>query len=166
MWNVQSKNKPQDLVDSPEWLKTECIYLCRSIFEFVPPSDLIKAYQQAHQSVLQNYKKNDPLLHNFKNFVSKAVQSHYDMEAIEYSLRLNDKSNFLTKKINVLLYIIETQPSSYSIFVNEEDCVLKAYALLFFQTLRSFYKLAKGMILLKIIIPMKFRNKTISLQNG
>ena len=67
-----------------------------------------------------------------------------DVEAVEYALRLRDRDNVLTKKIQILFYLVEVRAKYFGYFFNCRTNRIRAAADLFHAVLLSVYKLIKG----------------------
>jgi hypothetical protein len=125
----------------PPELDRECALLCRQIFGVEPPPGCAEAYRQAHAVVFASVPPEAGL--------AEAVRGAWDLEALEFAWRLRDKDNALSKKVNILFYVMEARPEGFSAFVNSGPAPLRAWAKLSYETLRSAYKLLKGGILLR-----------------
>ena len=126
-------------------LEAECAALCRRIFAMPPPPGCVEAYRRANAVVFEEADVEPRALAQ----IAEAVRRNWDLEAIEYALRFRDKTGPLTKKVNILFYIIEASPEGARIFVNETPARWRAWLRLTGETLRSFYKLLKGLVLLQ-----------------
>jgi hypothetical protein len=72
----------------------------------------------------------------------------HDLEAIEVAARFSKKLPILTDKFKVMVYLAETLPENYSIFISEEQKRLSGYMQLVSSLTRTMYKIAKGLFLL------------------
>jgi hypothetical protein len=123
-------------------LDRECALLCRGIFGLEPPPGCVDAYRRAHAVVFSAAPAEAARF-------TEAVRRGWDLEALELALRLRDKDNALTKKVNILFYLMETRPEGFPLFVNTDRAPLRAWMRLTAETLRSAYKLLKGWVLLR-----------------
>jgi len=110
-----------------------------------PPEGCVDAYRRAHAVVFAEA----PIAAGAAAQIAEAVRRGWDLEALEFALRLRDKEGPLTKKVNILFYVMEARPGSFDHFVNAESSVLRAWLRLTGETLRSAYKLLKGWLLLR-----------------
>ena len=125
-------------------LAREFHYLARLIFCIDPKPGLAENYAKANAIVFLGADTG-----RIQKLMGEAIDRKCDLEALEIASRMKNKSNFLTQKIQILFYLMETQPDYFSLFVNRKGSAFKAYLLLCFQTSRSLYKLIKGALLLK-----------------
>jgi hypothetical protein len=70
------------------------------------------------------------------------------MEAIELVLRLRGRCPCLTKKIQILFFLVEVRAQYYSRFVNERRQGLRAWRELAESLLYTAYKAVKGLLLI------------------
>lgn len=126
-------------------LEAECAALCRRIFAMPPPPGCVEAYRRANAVVFDSAVADAHTM----ALIAEAVRRDWDLEAIEYALRFRDRTNPLTKKVNILFYIIEASPVGARIFVNDTPAVWRAWISLTAETLRSINKLLKGFLLLQ-----------------
>jgi hypothetical protein len=131
---------------SQEELRQECRFLCKSVLKLTPSPTALDRYVEAHEIVFAQMTKLPSS--RFDSLVSEAVRRRQDIEALEYALRSKQEITILTKKLHLLLYIIETHPVHQTLFVNTRDSVLKGYVVLAYQIIRSSYKLFKGRMML------------------
>jgi len=113
------------------------------------------------------FNKNIPTLiqDHFRN-ISKKIDGSYsegevskyrecifkvhDLEALEVAARLFKKLPILTDKFKVMVYLAETLPENYSVFINEEKKRASGYMILISSLIRTMYKITKGLFLLKV----------------
>lgn len=81
--------------------------------------------------------------------IRKLVLKKADIEAVEIAWRYKVPRNVLTKKIHVLIYLAETTPENFSIFLNTKDKRFFSFIVLAYHFIRSIGKLLKGKFLLK-----------------
>jgi hypothetical protein len=121
-------------------LERECALLCRQIFGIAPPEGCVEAYQKANERVFEAV----PAEARAAAQIAEAVRRGWDLEAMELAQRLRDKAGPLTKKVNILFYLVEARPQSFPHFVNVQATPWRGWARLIGETLRSVYKLLKG----------------------
>ena len=131
-------------VFDPKELTREFSYLAKRIFGVEPGPKLAASYVQANAIVFRGAD-----VDRIQKFMIAALKRRYDLEAIESVLRLKRRSNFLTQKIQILFYLMETRPEYFSLFVNQKSSTPAAYILLGIQTLRSLFMMIKGLLLLR-----------------
>ena len=61
---------------------------------------------------------------------------------------INQNKSQGSDKFRIMVYLAETRPENYSVFVNEEPKFILAYVMLIASFLRTTYKVAKGMVIL------------------
>jgi hypothetical protein len=139
-----SVNSEQAVGFDSNALAREFKYLASLVFRVEPAPELVEAYHKANTIVFRGAD-----VERIQRLMTAAVDRKGDLEAVEVALRLKDKANFLSQKMQILFYLMETRPEYFPLFVNQRKSTVKAYFLLGFQTLRSLYKLSKGLLLLK-----------------
>jgi hypothetical protein len=78
----------------------------------------------------------------------ECIEKVRDLEALEIAARYFKKLPILTEKFNIMVYLSETLPENYTVFVNEQSKCFLAYILLISSLFRSGYKAAKGVVIL------------------
>ncbi len=78
--------------------------------------------------------------------VATIIKRELDVEAIEYALRSTESE--LTKRIHILLYLVEGQQNCFNVFVNSKRSRLRAFWQLGMSVLRAPLKLLKGKYLI------------------
>ncbi len=121
-----------------EQLSREAEFLHQKIFGWSISETTQAAYVSANETLLPNATNASMVS------MQLIVRQSMDVEAIEFALRRRMPENILTKKLLILLYLTESRSDYFSVFVNEQNHSLRAFAELFFHTFRSFYKLLKG----------------------
>lgn len=102
---------------------------------------------------------------HFKN-ISKRIESRYsdeevkkyyecikkvrDLGALELAARHFKKIPLLTEKFKIMVYLSETLPENYTVFINEQPKFFQAFVLLILFIFRNGYKIAKGIIILAV----------------
>ena len=76
--------------------------------------------------------------------LDRIVSSRLDIEAIELVFRRRCPHNFLTKKIQILFYLLEVRSAYYHRFINDEPNFSKALRSLIACALRAGVKFLKG----------------------
>ena len=119
--------------------KDEFEFLLKKIFK-------VPFNKEQHEQLLIYYALALKKMTNsdFERKIGLIVKKNYDVEALEFYLRIKDRSNDLTKRLNVFLYLIETDKSFYEEFVNPKSNFLRGFVILAYFTLRSIYLFFKG----------------------
>lgn len=110
----------------------------------------IPASIKTHFNIIS--KKIDGHFHeeDFKKYCAYIDKVH-DLEALEIAGRFFKKIPVLTGKFKIMVYLAETLPENYTVFVNEQKRnVFLAYILLISSMIRTIYKVAKGMVILSV----------------
>lgn len=128
--------------DAHENLLKEANYFL-NILKIKHSDDVIDRYIKAHKYVFRS-----PEIEILHVDLKTIIQKKLDLEAIEFALRFSNKDNLLTKKIHMLIYILESKQKYNDLFLNYEKNFLKGFSLLIFYTLRSIYLLSKGKYLI------------------
>jgi hypothetical protein len=74
--------------------------------------------------------------------IQRVLREGLDLEAVEYALRRRDPS--ITRKVQILLYVVETLPQYQDDLLNDRDRRLEGWTRLAVATFRSLWKLIKG----------------------
>jgi hypothetical protein len=80
----------------------------------------------------------------------ESIQKTCDLEALEIASRYFKKLPILSEKFLIMVYLAETRPENYMVFVNEQPGVIRACISLISSLLRTGYKVAKGIIVLAV----------------
>jgi hypothetical protein len=81
--------------------------------------------------------------------VAKVVSRRLDAEAVEFALRRRGQGQELTRKMQILCYLVEVRPEYFNEFVNTEPSRFRAWAVLANAALRSAWKWLKGEYLIR-----------------
>ncbi len=82
------------------------------------------------------------------SMMAKIVSHGLDVEAIEYVLRLKKKDNVLTKKVQILFFLVEVRSQYFDYFFNRKKARLKAAGGIVFSVTMTIYKFIKGKYLI------------------
>jgi len=82
------------------------------------------------------------------SMIEKIVSNGLDVEAIEYALRLKNRDNILTKKIQILFYLVEVRSRYFPYFFNCNRTILRAITSILFSVPLTAYILCKGNFLI------------------
>lgn len=133
-----------ELVIAPELkaqLRVEAAYLHRALFGFEPAVEIAERYASANVHCLGH------LAHE-QSRVDRIIEGKLDVEAVECAMRHLRPDNLLTRKLHVLLYLVEVRRSYYHLFFNETSARLKGNIRICVHILRSVYKAVKGRLLI------------------
>jgi hypothetical protein len=127
-------------VDKPN---SESIKIYFAIFRKKIPEAIQRRFEYISQAIEKGYpEKEIDLYHKYLHKVS-------DLEALEIAMRCLNKLPILTDKFKVMVYLAETVPENYNVFVNEHTNRLTGFFLLLISLFRTGCKLVKGMLLLR-----------------
>jgi SAM-dependent methyltransferase len=127
--------------DDAATLENEARYLHRMFFKTDAPPEVIERYVAANRVCFPDA---DP---ESRRMIDTILERRLDLEAIELVLRLRGRGGVLTKKIQILFYLIEVRSQYYRYFVNQTDAFWPALAAVLFSVVRTVYQLGKGSIL-------------------
>jgi SAM-dependent methyltransferase len=127
--------------DEAATLEKEVKYFHRAIFKTDPPSEVIERYVAANRVCFPEADL------EARRTIDTILDRRLDLEAIEFVLRLRGRGGVLTKKIQILFYLIEVRSQYYRYFVNQREAFWPALAALLFSMMRTVYQLVKGSIL-------------------
>ena len=81
----------------------------------------------------------------------KYVRKVNDLEALEIAARYTGNLKLLSEKFIARVYIAETVPENYGVFINDQNNLLKGYFLSMLAVVSTVVKVVKGLILLKFV---------------
>lgn len=125
-----------------EELSKEAEYFLK-FFKKEDGKDIVNLYIDSHNFLFQ---ENEIEIQRIN--IEAIIKYKLDVEAIEFACRVKNKDNLLTKKIHIMIYILESQKQNNHMFLNYENGFLKGFSLLAFFTIRSIYSLVKGKYLI------------------
>ena len=132
---MDTQNKTPSNILDPLFLSLEAEFFYEALFHKKIPSSIRNRYIEAHKACDLN--------HGFMQSSLKIIVSkRLDIQAIELCSR--NSSSVLTKKVHLLVYLMEVTPQYYSIFINEKSCRIKAFFILTFSVFQSAWKWTKG----------------------
>jgi hypothetical protein len=80
----------------------------------------------------------------------ECIEKVRDLEALELAARHLKKIPVLTEKFKIMVYLAETLPENYAVFINEQPKFFLACILLISSIFRTGYRVAKGMVILMV----------------
>jgi hypothetical protein len=124
-------------------LEREVSYLHRQFFHSAPPPEVIQRYIAANRLCMPAPDE------SARRLISTVVSRRLDSEAIELVLRLRRRSPILTKKIQILFYLVEVRSAYYTYFLCHGSSVSRAAVELFASVTQTCWKLIKGAYLVR-----------------
>jgi hypothetical protein len=125
-----------------EALAREARYFHALFFPGQIPSEVVDRYVAANELCLGELAESSARL------LERVVGANLDAEAIELVLRLEKRDSVLTKKIQILFYLLEVRSQYYPWFVNQRCSFLQAAGTLLFSALRTAVQFVKGKYLI------------------
>jgi len=122
-------------------LDEEALYLHRSLFGGTPDPVTIERYAAAHRKLFPS-DTGSPLL-------ARMVSRGLDVEAVEFALRRRGAGSELTRRIQILSYLVEARARYQHYFVSIEPDRGTAVLELAAAVIRSSWKFAKGEYLVR-----------------
>ena len=129
--------------DDPSALEREAGYFHALFFRRPIPEAVIGRYVAANRLCFPNPDARD------LKMVETIVTRGLDAEAIELALRRRPGSGLLTRKIQVLFYLVEVRSAYYGDFVNRTPGLWRALPRLFASALQTVWKFGKGWYLVR-----------------
>ncbi len=77
----------------------------------------------------------------------EVIRTVHDLEALELTARHLKKMPVLTEKFKVMIYLAETIPGNYDVFINETPKRFSVYVSMVLSAVRSMFKITKGLII-------------------
>lgn len=106
------------------------------------PPEVVARYERALTVCTTEYDATDaPLIHAL-------LEKGWDIEACEYAWRMRDKANALSKRVQILCYLLEVRRAYFEDFVQTTSTPLRAWLGLGVALPRAAWKLVKGRFLL------------------
>ncbi len=123
-------------------LEREAIYFHSCFFDEELSQDVVRRYIEANRRFLAAGDERS------RNMIDTVILHRLDVESVEYALRLKEKDNILTKKIQVLFFLIEVRSRYFGYFYNCEKATLRAGVELCIACIMTVYKFIKGKYLI------------------
>lgn len=124
--------------EAPSPLAREAVYLHAVFFRRQIPEAVIARYVAANRLCFPELEVAD------REMMQTIVDRGLDAEAIELAMRLARRSSVLTRKIQILFYLVEVRSAYYGDFVNQRPGLGRALAPLLRASLQAVWKGAKG----------------------
>jgi len=122
--------------------EAERIY--HAIFNRKIPTSVLEHFEVLSKRVESRYSEEE---------VSKyfeAIKKTCDLEALEVASRHLKKMSVISEKFKIMVYLAETCPENYRVFVNEEPGFIRACISLISSLLRTGCKSVKGMVMIAV----------------
>lgn len=122
-------------------LAEEARYLHDALFRVPLDASIVQRYEAAHRELFPDEAQSLP--------VARLISRRLDVEAIEFALRRRGRGAQLTRKIQVLCYLVEVRAAYQAQFVASKPERLKAAVSLLAAVLRTAWKCGKGEYLVR-----------------
>lgn len=132
----------EDLIMVKPVSEAEKIY--QAIFNKSIPDSLELHFQNISGKIDAAYLDNE--VSKYHECITK-VQ---DLEALEIAARYLKKLPIMTDKFKAMVYLAETRPENYDMFINQRSSRFHAYMLLVSSAVRTLLKMIKGVFLMVI----------------
>jgi hypothetical protein len=123
-------------------LSEEARYFHLALFQSEPEPEVVERYVSANQFC---FPAIDPKAYQT---VATILSHHLDLEAVEVALRLRGRGTILTKKIQILLYLLEVRSRYYDCFINQRPQFRRASIAVLLSLSTTAWKLVKGSFLI------------------
>ena len=131
------------VTETDESLASQARYFHQAFFKGELDQEVIDRYIAANRHCFPDIDARS------KRLADRVVSERLDVEAVEFVLRRTRHNTIVTKKLNILFYLVEVRSRYFSLFVNEEKRRLRALVSLGLSAAAAVYKLAKGKYLLR-----------------
>ena len=129
------------MADDRKALESEARHFHALFFRRPLPDPVVERYVAANHLC---FPVLDP---KARQMVETLVTRRLDAEAIEFALRLRKGSRVLTRKIQILFYLVEVRSEYYGYFINQVPGWWSAVLRLLGAVVRTGWKCAKGLYL-------------------
>jgi len=123
-------------------IEAEKIYF--SIFNSKIPEAIQHRFSEISQTIDNNYRNIE--VSKYYTLIPKIR----DLEALELAARHFGKLPILTEKFKIMIYLSETIPQNYGLFINENPKSLYGYVAITASVIRSILKMVKGVLIILI----------------
>lgn len=131
------------MTETDESLASQARYFHQAFFKGELDQEVIDRYIAANRHCFPDIDARSKWLADL------VVSERLDVEAVEFVLRRTRHNAIVTKKLNILFYLVEVRARYLPLFVNEEKRRLRALVSLGLSAAAAVYKLAKGKYLLR-----------------
>jgi hypothetical protein len=122
-------------------LENEARHFHAQFFHRSLPAQVLDRYVDANHLCFPSVSSKE------RQMVDLIVTRGLDAEAVELALRLRKGSRILTRKIQILFYLVEVRSEYYAYFINQVPGLPRAAMSLCAATLRTAWKAVKGLYL-------------------
>jgi hypothetical protein len=127
-----------EMSSDAEALAREARYLHRAVFGGAIPEEVVERYVRAHDAFPS--VRSDAA----RRMLDVILSRNLDPEAIELVLRVRKGNPALTRKFQILCYLVEVRSAYYPRFVNQRPGAARAAVAMLLAALFSLVKLLKG----------------------
>jgi len=115
-----------------------------AIFDTKAPESIIKHFKAISGKIEDRFSEDE--IEDYYKYIQK-VQ---DIEALELAARYTKKLPVITEKFKIMVYLAETLPDNYKVFVNEKPGFFAAALLLTASIFRAGCKMVKGIYIITV----------------
>jgi hypothetical protein len=119
----------------------EAVYLHESLFRQPMDAEVAQRYEAAHRKLFPDEKTSAT--------VARLISRRLDVEAVELALRRRPSGFQLTRKIQILCYLVEVRPAYQDHFIATRSSRVNAAISLLDAALRTAWKFCKGEYLVR-----------------
>ena len=130
------------MTSDSDFLVREARHLHACLFKTEIPPEVVERYVRANQLCFPHY--DEPTV----RMLSRLVNRQLDVEAVELVLRTTRKHRLLTRKVQILFYLLEVRSAYYSQFVNTAPDALAIFKLVA-ELIKTGLKFGKGQYLVR-----------------
>ena len=119
-------------------LEREAEHLHASFFRRPAPPAVLERYAAAHSMALPEPGERT------RRLIDAVVERRLDVEAVELFLRWRRRDRALSRKVQILFYLVEVRKDYYADFINQRPGVARAVGALLAAVVRTAWKFVKG----------------------
>lgn len=119
-------------------LEREVRHLHARFFEGTIAPEVVERYVDAHRRYLPDPDD------RARRVMEAILDAQLDPEAVELALRMHRRERFLTRKIQILFYLVEVRSEYYGYFVNSESGRAAAWSSVLKGVVITGFKFIKG----------------------
>jgi len=108
------------------------------------PDNIHRHFKNVSKKIDTNFPRDEVV--KYYEFIRKTD----DLEALELAARYLRKIPVLTEKFKIMVYLGETMPENYHIFINENPGRFRGYIEMIFSVMRTVIKMMKGLIIISV----------------
>ncbi len=122
-------------------LAEEARYLHNALFRVPLDASVVERYEAAHGELFSGEATSLP--------VARVISRRLDVEAVEFALRRRGRGAQLTRKIQILCYLVEVRAAHQAQFIATKSERMKAAVSLLAAMFRTVWKCGKGEYLVR-----------------